>query len=140
MISIDTIKRGTKNGAYLIYNLAKIIIPIYIIMTFLQHTPLLDYISELFTPIMTIFGLPGDAAIVLVFGNVINIAAAIAALTTLTLTTKQITIIAVMISFSHSLILETAVSKKIGVSVVMVVMIRITLAVISGILLNLILV
>lgn len=66
----------------------------------------------------------------------LNIYAAIGAVASLTLTSKQITIIAVMLSFSHSLFTETVVAKKTGVKVSVVLMIRFSLAIFSGILLN----
>lgn len=138
MITIDTIKRGAKNGFNTVIELAKVIIPVYFIVTILKHTQILNYIANWFEPLMKAFGLPGEAAVVLVLGNVLNIYAAIGAIASITLTAKQITIIAVMLSFSHTLPVETAVSKKIGVSVMAVLSIRIGLAIISGLILNLI--
>lgn len=138
MVTIDTIKRGTKNGLNTVLELAKVIIPVYFIVTILKHTQVLDHIATWFEPLMKIFGLPGEAAVVLVLGNVLNIYAAIGAITSITLTAKQITIIAVMLSFSHTLPVETAVSKKVGVSVTVVLAVRIGLAIISGLILNLI--
>lgn len=138
MVTIDTIKRGTKNGLNTVMELAKVIIPVYFIVTILKYTQILDYIATWFEPLMKAFGLPGEAAVVLVLGNVLNIYAAIGAISSITLTAKQITIIAVMLSFSHTLPVETAVSKKIGVSVLVVLAVRIGLAIISGLILNLI--
>lgn len=88
---------------------------------------------------MSLFGLPGEASIVLVLGNFINIYAALGAVVSITLLPKQITIIAIMLSFSHSLFVETAVAKKTGVSVPLVLVIRLSLAIISGIVLNIVL-
>lgn len=139
MVTLDTIKRGSKNGLTVILNLGKIIIPIYIIMTFLQHTPFIGYVANLFEPVMKLMGLPGDAAIALVAGNFINIAAAIGVIATITLTGKQITILAVMLSFSHALLIETAICKKIGVKASLIIGIRVALALVSGLLLNIIL-
>lgn len=138
MVNIETIKRGTKNGLNTVIELAKVIIPVYFIVTILKYTQILDYIATWFEPLMKAFGLPGEAAVVLVLGNVLNIYAAIGAISSITLTAKQITIIAVMLSFSHTLPVETAVSKKVGVSVLAVLSIRIGLAIISGLILNLI--
>lgn len=138
MVTIDTIKRGTKNGLNTVIELAKVIIPVYFIVTILKYTHILDYIATWFEPLMKAFGLPGEAAVVLVLGNVLNIYAAIGAISSITLTAKQVTIIAVMLSFSHTLPVETAVSKKVGVSVLAVLAIRIGLAIISGLILNLI--
>ncbi len=138
MVTSETIKRGTKNGINTIYELGKIIVPVYMIVTILKYTAILEYIASIFTPLMKIFGLPGEAAIILVLGNALNIYAALGAIASISLTTKQITIISVMLSFSHTLPVETAVSKKMGVSVPAVLLCRIGLAVISGIALNII--
>lgn len=138
MITVDTIKRGSKNGLNTVLELAKVIIPVYFIVTVLKATNVLDYISTFFEPFMKLFGLPGEAAVPLVLGNVLNIYAAIGAITSITLTAKQVTIIAVMLSFSHTLPVETAVSKKVGVSVIVVLAVRIGLALLAGIILNLV--
>ncbi|RKD32718.1 nucleoside recognition domain-containing protein [Thermohalobacter berrensis] len=138
-ITIKTLKNGIKSGLNTTWTLAKIIVTVYFIITFVKYTPLLDWIAIKCAPLMKIFGLPGEAAIALVLGNVINLYAAIGAIASLSLTAKQSTIIAVMLSFSHSLFMESAVAKKTGISVVLVLLIRFSLAIISGILLNLIL-
>lgn len=137
MVTIDTIKRGTKNGFVTVWELGKVIIPVYLIITFLKYTPILDMISNFFQPVMKIFGLPGEAALALVLGNFLSLYAGVGAIASLELTTKQVTIAAVMLSFSHSLLIESAVSKKIGVSVLLVVSVRVILAIMFGIVLNL---
>lgn len=136
---IDTLKKGIKSGLNTTFILAKIMVPVYFFVTILKHTPLINYISQLFTPLMQIVGLPGEAAIVLVLGNLINLYAAVGAVASLSLTPKEITIIAVMLSFSHSLFMETAVAKKTGISVLVVLIIRFSLAILSGIILNFVL-
>lgn len=136
---IDSAKKGFRKGLITLWSLSKIVVPVYFFVTFLRMTPILDIISNWVAPAMKLIGLPGEASIVLVLGNFINLYAAIGAITSLTLTMKQITILAVMLSFSHSLFLESAVCKKTGVSLFMVVSIRIGLAIISGLILNIIL-
>ena len=139
MVKIDTLKRGIKSGLDTLLILAKIIIPVNIFVSILKYVGMVNILAEFFKPLMKIFGLPGEAAIVLAFGNIVNIYAAIGAITTITLTAKQVTIIAIMLSFSHSLFIETAVSKRIGVSSLLIVGIRMILAVLSGIFVNFIL-
>ena len=136
---IDSAKLGFKKGLSTLWSLSKIVVPVYFFVTFLKMTPILDVISTWVAPAMNLFGLPGEASVVLVLGNFINLYAAIGAITSLSLTIKQITILAVMLSFSHSLFLESAVCKKTGVSLFMVVTIRVGLAVIFGLALNIIL-
>ncbi len=135
----DSIVKGFKKGLNTTWELVKIVIPVYFFVTFLKYTPILNWISNIFAPVMSILGLPGEASIVLVIGNMINLYAGVGAIAGLTLTKKQITILAVMLSFSHSLFLETTVAKKTGVKVSVVLAIRIGLAVLFGIILNLVL-
>lgn len=113
--------------------LAKVIIPVYFVVTFIQYTPVIDWIAEVFTPLMAIFNLPGEAAIILVLGNVLNLYAAVGAISAISLTSLEITVISIMLSFSHSLLVETAVTKKLGVSATKVVLIRVGLAIAGGI-------
>lgn len=136
-LSTDTLRRGFMSGLNITLELSKILVPIYFIVTFLKHTPIIDWISTLFAPLMGLFGLPGEAAIVLVMGNVVNLYAAIGAMASLALSIKEITILAIMLSFCHSLLVETVLAKKIGLSAVKVIAVRVALAVVSGIAFNL---
>ncbi|WXR61359.1 nucleoside recognition domain-containing protein [Peptostreptococcaceae bacterium AGR-M142] len=130
---INTIKNGLKKGLETTFMLSKILIPTYFVITFLKYTPILNFIAKLFEPIMSIFNLPGEAAIVLVLGNTLNIYAAIGAIKAIDLDAYQITTIALMLSFSHSLIVETAIVKKINLKAYQAVSIRLTLAFIAGV-------
>ena len=135
---INSAKNGFMRGLTTLWSLTKIVVPVYFFVTFLKMTPILDHISNWVAPAMNLIGLPGEASVVLVLGNFINLYAAIGAITSLSLTIKQITILAVMLSFSHSLFLESAVCKKTGVSLLLVVSIRLGLALVSGLVLNII--
>ncbi|WP_041721401.1 nucleoside recognition domain-containing protein [Alkaliphilus metalliredigens] len=130
---MDSVKVGFKKGIETTWMLAKVIVPVYFIITFLQYTPVIDWIAETFRPIMALFNLPGEAAIILVLGNVLNLYAAVGAMSVIQLSTLEITTIAIMLSFSHSLLIETAVTKKLGIGVTKVVLIRVGLAVATGI-------
>ena len=121
---------------WITWELTKAIVPVYFIVTFLKHTPVLDWIAKVFQPAMKIFGLPGEASLPLVFGMVLNIYFAIAAIIPLDLTQKQITILSTMLLLCHSLFIETAVAKKTGVPVKGIVLMRFLLAVFAGVLLN----
>lgn len=135
-IAKDSVKVGFRKGIITLWKLTKIIVPVYFFITFLKMTSILNYISDLFEPLMGLIGLPGEASLILVLGNAINLYAGIGAIASLSLTIKQITILAVMLSFSHSLFLESAVAKKTGISLLMVVSTRVSLAIISGFALN----
>ena len=138
-ITLDTLKRGLKSGIDVTWQLAKVMIPIYFIVTLLKHTPILGAIARVFAPLMGFFGLPGEAALVLVLGNLVNLYAAIGAIVSLSLSLKEIAILAIMLSFCHSLPVETALAKKIGLSAISVIAVRMVLAVLSGLAFNILL-
>ena len=119
------------------WTLGKIIFPITVLVVILQHTPVLPWIIELIAPIMGIFGLSGEAAIPLVLGNALNLYAGIAGILSLELTVKEVFIIAVMLSFSHNLFIESGVAVKVGVKLWVILVVRLGLAALSGILINL---
>lgn len=135
----DSLVRGFNKGLKTTWELAKMVVPIYFLVTFLKYTPILNWISNFFAPAMGILGLPGEASLPLVLGNMINLYAGIGAIVSLDLTQKQISILAIMLSFSHSLLIESAVAKKTGIKVSLVITIRILLAIIFGMLFNIIL-
>ncbi len=114
-ITLNTWKQGTIKGFDTTWSLAKIIFPVTVIVSILKYTPLINLLSEVLSPVMGIFGLTGDSAIVLVLGNVLNLYAAVGAILTMELTVKQVFILSVMLSLSHNIIVETAITTKIGV-------------------------
>src|SRR5690606_37667059 len=100
---LESGKRGFKKGLITLWRLTKIIVPVYFFVTFLKMSGILDTISIWFEPSMKLLGLPGEASLVLVLGNCLNLYAGIGAIAFFSLSIKQITILAVMLSFSHSL-------------------------------------
>jgi hypothetical protein len=135
---MSTIKKGLLAGFQTTWTLSKVIFPITLILVILQYTPVLPWIINLVSPIMSIFGLRGEAAIPLVLGNVLNLYAGIAGILSLELTVKEVFILAVMLSFSHNLFIETAVALKVGVKLWVVLLVRLGLASISAIVINLV--
>ncbi|KAA9018011.1 nucleoside recognition domain-containing protein [Niallia endozanthoxylica] len=135
---LGTCKRGLMVGLQVTWTFGKIIFPITLLISILQHTPVLPWIIEQIAPFMSLIGLSGDAAIPLVLGNALNIYAAIGAILSLDFTVKEVFIIAVMLSFSHSMILESGVALKTGVKLWIVLLVRISLAIISAIIINLV--
>ncbi|MCF6094563.1 hypothetical protein L1765_11370 [Microaerobacter geothermalis] len=135
-MTTETWKKGLYSGFHTTWILGKVIFPITLIVTILKYTPVISWISWLFSPLMRFIGLPGEAAIVLALGNILNLYAAIAAILTMSLTVKQVFILSVMLSFSHNLLVETAVAKRIGVSAWAMIGIRLGLAFLSAILIQ----
>jgi hypothetical protein len=138
MSMVGSVKRGFFVGLNTTWTLGKVIFPITIIVTILQYTPILNWMINGVTPIMGLIGLSGDAAIPLVLGNFLNLYAAIGAILTLDLTVKEVFILAVMLSFSHNMLIESSVAKRVGVSIGLTVLVRVGLAFISAIVINLV--
>ena len=134
----QSIQKGLVNGLKTTWTLGKIIFPVTLIVYFLQFTPVLPWLIKIVSPFMGLLGLSGDAAIPIVLGNLLNLYAGIGAILTLDLTVKEVFIIAVMLSFSHNLLIESSVAIKAGVKLWMILSVRIGLAIVSAILINLI--
>ncbi|KMY20843.1 nucleoside recognition domain-containing protein [Bacillus pumilus] len=134
----ETWKNGLKAGLSTTWTLGKVIFPVTILVSILQHTPVMDWIIQFIRPFMGLFGLSGEAAIPLVLGNVLNLYAGIAAILTLDLPVKEVFILAVMLSFCHNLIIESTVAAKVGLRVSVILLVRISLAVVSAIVIHLV--
>ncbi len=130
--------KGIKAGFHTTWLLGKIIFPVTFIITVLGYTPVLQKIIDIIAPVMKLLGLPGEAAVPLVLGNVLNLYAGIGAILSLDLTVKEVFIIAVMLSFSHNLFIESGVAMKVGVKLWVVLVVRLGLAFLSAIIINLV--
>jgi len=109
-------------------------IPTMFIVQLLQMTGLLVKLASLGAPLMTVFHLPGETALVLITGGLVNIYAAIAVAVNLPLTAKGMTILAIMVLIAHNLIVETAVQSQSGTPAVVTLPVRIFTALAAGLL------
>ena len=135
---IEIVKRGLKQGLSLAWTLGKIVFPITIAVTILQYTPILPWFINFVAPLMQLIGLPGEAAMPLVLGNALNLYAGIGAIVSFEFTVKEVFIMAMMLSFSHNLFIESALASRVGVSWWLISSIRVALALISAIVINLV--
>jgi hypothetical protein len=134
---VGILKRGLISGLHTTWTLGKIIFPITLLVTILGLTPLMDWLIDVLSPFMKLIGLPGEAAIPLVIGNFSNLYGAIGAILTMDLTVKHVFILAVMLSFSHNLFIESAVAAKVGIKMWVVLLVRVGLAILSAVLISL---
>lgn len=132
MVTVDTFKRGFKNGIMTLLDLLKILVPVYISVQLLAISGILNKIAVIFEPVMSIFGLPGETSLVLILGWFSGIYASLGALAAVKLNSIQMTTIAIMLSIAHNLITEGAVVKKLGVSTFASVSLRIIFSLIMG--------
>lgn len=129
---------GIKKSLKLILKLVLFIIPVYLIVSILDYTNVLEDIASWFEPLMVIFGLPGEAALSLLLAFCVNIYAALGVIGKITLTLKQITILGCMIGCAHTLPIETTVIKTLNVPRYIQLIIRLSAAILIGVLMNLI--
>ena len=101
------------NSAWIIL---KLVIPIYIIADILYFYNTLSYISFLIEPFTSIIGLPSETALAIISGIFLNLYAAVAFAAPLDLTPHQWSILAVFLGICHSLVVESVIMKKIGIS------------------------
>ena len=137
MITKDTWKRGLTDGFKTALALLKVILPVFAVIKVLEHTSVIGWLSREFDPLMRFVGLPGEAALAVVTGMLFNFYAALGIILALGLTSWQITIMAVMLSCCHELVLETAIIKKTGISAWPILSIRLFTAFSAGAVMNL---
>ncbi|MEO0071601.1 MAG: nucleoside recognition domain-containing protein [candidate division WOR-3 bacterium] len=104
-----TVGLGAWRGFRAFLKLMMIVAPVYTFVTLLKYTPVLEAFARFMAPFMRFFRLPGEAAMVLILGNFVNIYASLGAITALKITGAQLTVLSLMVLLSHSQILETAV-------------------------------
>lgn len=113
-------------------------IPIYILVAFLRQTSLFAYLAGVFEPLMKYFGLPGEAALAIVTGMLVNLYAAAAVVVDLNMDVRQVTILALILGISHSQIMETAIVRKMRARPAVVASIRLVFSLAAGLMLNLV--
>ncbi len=110
----------------------KLVIPIYILADILFFYNLLSHVSFLFEPITSLLNLPPEAALSIVSGMLLNLYAAIAFAAPLGLSPQEWTILGVYLGICHALLVETAVMKKLGISKLYSVLLRVSAGLIVG--------
>ena len=110
----DVARVGVLSGVKTTVKLAKVIVPVYFAVVFLKHTPLMGMISRAFAPVMSAFGLPGEAATAVVLGNVVSLYSALAAVQALHMSAQQVTVVGLMVVISHNLPSEYVVLRRMG--------------------------
>jgi len=94
----------------------KILIPVSFFTMLLQYSGWLNALDFLLQPAMQLMGLPPVAALPLLIGMLTGIYGGIAAMVVLPLTQVQMTLIAVFLLISHSLIQEGIIQAKSGIN------------------------
>ena len=117
--------------------LLSIMIPVSLAVTLLKYTGVLEYAAGWMNPVFSLIGLPGDAALVFITSMALNIYSAIAVISTLPFSERELTILALMCLISHNYFVETAIQKKTGSSAVKITLVRFIYSFIGAYSLNL---
>jgi hypothetical protein len=116
--------------------LLSIMIPVSLGVTLLGYSGILAVISGFLNPFFHFLGLSGQSALVFLTGIFLNIYSAIAVMTSLPLTMREVTILALMCLISHNLIVEIIILKKTGSSAWEMILLRLGASIAGAWLLN----
>lgn len=116
--------------------LARIMVPVSLVISLLDWIGMLTRIADWLAPVMGFLGLPGEAVLVLAGSVLFNVYGALAAIDSLPLGARETIILAVMSLAAHNLVVESAVMKKTGSSAVKMILLRFGWALALGWLLN----
>jgi spore maturation protein SpmB len=126
------ITQGGKAGLKAFLDLAKVIVPTYFVVAALDYSGIIHIIAKFLAPAMALFGLPGEAAIVLLSGWFLSIYSALGALKALALPSSAVTAIALMVLICHAVPIEWAVLHKMGARAGRITLIRFIASILAG--------
>ncbi len=118
--------------------LLKIILPVSLLVRLLQYSGLLTKFSAWLEPLFSTMGLPGETAIVFITSVFSPLYAPIALITSMSLSVREATILALMCLISHNLIVESSVQAKTGSGFWEMTILRLSMSFVVAFLLNLI--
>jgi len=131
--------RGARKSLKTIWFLLRIMVPTSLVVALLGWSGLLGHIARFLEPLMKLIGLPGEAALVFISAVLLNNYSAIAVMGSLSLTMREATILALMSLTAHNLIVETSVMKSAGSSALKMAALRIGMAIVIAMGMNLVL-
>ncbi|NLZ95206.1 MAG: nucleoside recognition protein [Bacteroidales bacterium] len=134
-IIAPSIKKATQTSIWLL----KLMLPISLVFRLLDYSGLLVYVADFLNPVFIHLGLPGSTAIIFISSIFLPLYAPLAIITSITLTLRELTILALMCQIAHNLPVESAIQAKTGTSFWAMFNIRILTSIIVGLVLNLIL-
>jgi len=135
----EVINPSLKKSGHTAIWLLKIILPISLAVRFLGYFGVLNFIAGFLDPVFGYMGLPGSTAIVFITSIFLPLYAPIAIITSMEITLRELTILALMCQITHNLPVECAVQAKTGTSFWAVFVLRLITSLTVGVVLNLIL-
>ncbi len=135
----STFRKGLSNGMAVSWDLVRVILPLSIAVSLAERAGYLQAVARVFEPLMGVFGLPGEASLALITGWFVFLYAPLGIIVGFGLTAREITILGVMLSIAHNLVVESAVLVDLGVRAKRLVLVRLAVSFAAGIALNVVL-
>ncbi|NLT49127.1 MAG: nucleoside recognition protein [Clostridiales bacterium] len=135
-LAVQTIKTGFIKAIKTTLMLMKVVLPVYALVVLVKYSPVMTFLEGIFQPAMKIFRLPGEAVVPLITGLFTDEYGAIAASSQFGFTGAEITTIAMMGLVCHSLPVEYALSRQIGLPAGKFVLYRVFAAIIVGLIIS----
>jgi hypothetical protein len=132
------IATGLRGGLETSWKLIRFVLPLYILVDLLKGTAAVEWAGARFAPLMTLFGLPGEAAFAFIAAFLLNLYAAIAIMAPLELSPWQVTQCGLMMGIAHNLLLEGGVLGSTGARGGMLTLCRLLIAGVTGLVLELV--
>jgi spore maturation protein SpmB len=120
---------GARKGLKSFFWMCEIIIPVSLLVMFLQWTGWLGQFDLVLKPLMNVLNLPAEAALPIIMGMIVNLYAVIAILSIVPFTIEQMTLIAIFSLIAHNLIMEGIIQFRSGINVIKATIIRVAVAI-----------
>lgn len=134
-IFVSSLKKSATTTLWLL----KIILPISLAVRLLDYAGALAYMAQFLDPVFAHLGLPGSTAIIFITSIFLPLYAPLAIIMLMTVTLRELTILALMCQIAHNLPVESAIQSKAGTSFWAMFSLRVVVSLLVGILLNLVL-
>ena len=134
-VFIPALKKSGTTSLWLL----KMILPISLGVRLLDYYELLAYMATILDPLFVYLGLPGSTAIVFLTSIFLPLYAPIAIITSMSITLRELTILALMCQIAHNLPVESAIQGKTGTTFKGMTILRIFMGIVAGFILNLVL-
>ena len=139
MILLELLKSAVKPTLKTALWLLKIMLPVTLVVSILDYYGWIEQFSQFSTPLFSLIGLEGEAAIPFITWLFASLYAAIAVMASLSLDFRTVTILTTMCLISHNLIVECKIQQKAGSPIAFTATLRILCSLLSGYVLNLVL-
>lgn len=108
----EELRRGLRRAGHTCWVLFRVTVPTFIVIDLLRRLGAIAAVGAVCAPAMALFRLPGEAAIAVLLGFLVNLYTATAALGSLGLSGGQVTTLGLMLGLAHTLVVETIVLRE----------------------------